>query len=382
MRSIITLLFILTFTMDVSAQDLIRYKSSDVTNTQTVKIIYVDDTCLYYYNSNDLAKAIQFVKLDDISEFQYNSIENGRNINTIKNDSLLYVSYAKKNKIALPSQLKWDRPYSVDLIATLKGEKFKVKIISKDNEYVRFKIFDENDNLSDKILKHPTALISNTYNNTSYFYGKSFFDNNIILIEKANLSNTPKDYYTYYDYIKPFGKTELRVKIVNVDDEFITYFLPTDLKMSIKQVYREDIKSYNYSSIENYRNTEVIKKDRELYSNFLESKLNIGDPQPVNNYEKARFAPVNTNTATNIIGLNNSSSEEFNKAGNNLAYAGVLILGGGLLHLIAGRDDLATISELNSRVTMAKIGTYMYCGAGIFVIRASVNIRNGAINLK
>ena len=79
---------------------------------------------------------------------------------------------------------------------------------------------------------------------------------------------------------------------------------------------------------------------------------------------------------------NSTPSNEFNKAGNNLAYAGVLILGGGLLHLIAGRDDLATISELNSRVTMAKIGTYMYCGAGIFVISASVNIRNGAINLK
>ena len=79
---------------------------------------------------------------------------------------------------------------------------------------------------------------------------------------------------------------------------------------------------------------------------------------------------------------NSKPSNEFNKAGNNLAYAGILILGGGLLHLIAGRDDLATISELNSRITMAKIGTYMYCGAGIFVIRASVNIRNGAINLK
>ena len=79
---------------------------------------------------------------------------------------------------------------------------------------------------------------------------------------------------------------------------------------------------------------------------------------------------------------NNTPSNEFNKAGINLAYAGILILGGGLLHLIAGRDDLATISELNSRVTMAKIGTYMFCGAGIFVISASVNIRNGAINLK
>ncbi len=78
---------------------------------------------------------------------------------------------------------------------------------------------------------------------------------------------------------------------------------------------------------------------------------------------------------------NNLPSNEFNKAGNNLTYAGVLILGGGLLHLLASRD-FNNISELNSRSNMAKIGTAMYCGAGIFVISASVNIRNGAINLK
>jgi hypothetical protein len=149
-------------------------------------------------------------------------------------------------------------------------------------------------------------------------------------------------------------------------------------------VYREDIKSYNYLSIENYRNTDVIKKDRELYLSFLKTKLNIGDRQPVNNYENASFATVKTNTTTNIIGLNNSSSDEFNKAGNNLTYAGVLLLGGGLLHLIAGRDiDLnSSINDLNSRKTMAKIGTAMYCGAGIFVISASINLKSGAFGLK
>jgi hypothetical protein len=78
---------------------------------------------------------------------------------------------------------------------------------------------------------------------------------------------------------------------------------------------------------------------------------------------------------------NNLPSNGFQKASNNLTYAGVLILGGGLLQLLASRD-LTDISELNSRSNMAKIGTYMYCGAGIFVISASVNIRNGAINLK
>jgi hypothetical protein len=78
---------------------------------------------------------------------------------------------------------------------------------------------------------------------------------------------------------------------------------------------------------------------------------------------------------------NNLPSNEFQKASNNLTYAGVLILGGGLLQLLAS-SYLTDISELNSRSTMAKIGTAMYCGAGIFVISASVNIRNGAINLK
>ena len=78
---------------------------------------------------------------------------------------------------------------------------------------------------------------------------------------------------------------------------------------------------------------------------------------------------------------NNLPSNEFQKASNNLTYAGILMLGGGLLHLLASRD-LTDISELNTRSNMAKIGTLMYCGAGVFVISASVNIRNGAINLK
>ena len=78
---------------------------------------------------------------------------------------------------------------------------------------------------------------------------------------------------------------------------------------------------------------------------------------------------------------NNLPSNEFQKASNNLTYAGILILGGGLLNLLASRD-LNNISELNSRSNMAKIGTVMYCGAGIFVISASFNINSGAINLK
>jgi hypothetical protein len=77
--------------------------------------------------------------------------------------------------------------------------------------------------------------------------------------------------------------------------------------------------------------------------------------------------------------------DEFNKASNNLYYSGVLLLGGGLLHLLASRDlsiSSNLTADLNSRNTMAKIGTAMYCGAGIFVLSASFNIRNGAINLK
>ena len=366
------------------AQDIIKFKQSasllNDTN-QLVKIIYVDEANLYYYQSNDLSKTIKAVSHKNLSEFQYNSIELGKNKQIIRNDSLLYINYAQKNNIELPVQLIWDKTYSIDLITTKNGEKFKVKIVSKDSQYVTFKIFDENSKLIKRDLKYPLSLISSLDTNTTYFYGKSFYDNNIILVDKVNT----EDYYTYYDYIKGFGTTELRVKIINVDDKYITYFIPSDSIISIKQISLNTVKKYKYLSIENNSNAEVIKKDMELYLDYLDSKLKKQENQSKNGYEKSVFASNKVNLGANSIKRNYIPSGEFKKASDNLTYAGVLILGGGLLHLLASRDSSNSsnlTADLNSRSTLAKMGTAMYCVAGIFVIDASINIRNGAINLK
>ena len=380
----ICLFLLMIITLQLNAQDIIKFKQLDSLLNDTnhlVKIIYVDEANLYYYQSNDISKTIKAVNLQNLSEFQYNSIELGKNKQIIHNDSLLYINYAQKNKIDLPVKLIWDKLYSIDLITTNNGERFKVKIISKDSQYVTFKIFDEYSILSKKTLKYPISLVSSIEMNTAYFYGKSFFDNNLILLDKVNLSNNTQDYYTYYDYLRGFGKSELRVKIINVDDEFITYFIPSDSKITINQISRIEVKKYNYLSIENYRNAEVIKKDRELYLNYVESKLKKLEIQPKSGYENSVFASKEVNLGVNSIKNNSFPINEFQEASNNLTYAGILILGGGLLHILASRN-LTDISDLNSRSNMAKIGTLMYCGAGIFVISASVNIKNGAINLK
>lgn len=375
------LFLILIFLAKITfAQDLIKFKNIDTLNNdtnQSVKIIYVGDTILYYYQQSDLLKNIKIAHLRSISEFQYNSIEFGKNKQTISSDSILFINHIRKNKAELPLQLNWDKYYSIDLITTVNGEKFKVKVISKDNQHITFKIFDENSILSKKTLKYSVSLVSSIDLNTSYFYGKSFFDNNIILIDKVNLSINAQDYYTYYDYLKGFGTTELRVKIINVDDKYITYFLPSDSIISIKQISLNSVKKYKYLSIENNNNAEVIKKDMELYLDYLDSKFKKQENQSKNGYEKSVFASKEVNS----IRINSFPINEFQEASNNLTYAGILILGGGLLHILASRN-LTDISDLNSRSNMAKIGTLMYCGAGIFVISASVNIKNGAINLK
>ena len=378
------LFLLMIITLQLNAQDIIKFKQLDSLlndTNQLVKIIYVDEANLYYYQSNDISKSIKAVSHQNLSEFQYNSIELGKNKQIIHNDSLLYINYAQKNKIELPVKLIWDKLYSIDLITTNNGERFKVKIISKDSQYVTFKIFDENSKLSKKDLKYPLSLISSLDTNTTYFYGKSFYDNNIILVDKINT----EDYYTYYDYIKGFGTTELRVKIINVDDKYITYFLPSDSIISIKQISLNTVKKYKYLSIENNSNTEVIKKDEELYLNYLDSKLKKQENQSKNGYEKSVFASNKVDLDANSIKRNYIPSGEFKMASDNLTYAGVLILGGGLLHLLASRDlsnSSNLTADLNSRSTLAKMGTAMYCVAGIFVIDASINIRNGAINLK
>ncbi len=140
------LFLILIFLAKITfAQDLIKFKNIDTLNNdtnQSVKIIYVGDTILYYYQQSDLLKNIKIAHLRSISEFQYNSIEFGKNKQTISSDSILFINHIRKNKAELPLQLNWDKYYSIDLITTVNGEKFKVKVISKDNQHITFKIFD------------------------------------------------------------------------------------------------------------------------------------------------------------------------------------------------------------------------------------------------
>ncbi len=166
------------------AQDVIKFKNSDnhkAEYAQIVKIIYVDDTYLYFYQPEDASKTIKTANLQYLSEFQYNSIELGKNRKTIESDSLLFVDYARKNRLMLNYPLKWERPFSIDLITTKSGGKFKVKILNKTDSLVSYVIVSENyttdlnskqtiqtTNISSIVLNSPYFRIENLSNNLPF----------------------------------------------------------------------------------------------------------------------------------------------------------------------------------------------------------------------
>ena len=248
---ILSLISLILLTISGYAQDVIKFKNSDNPNaefTQIVKIIYVDDTYLYFYKPEDSSKKVFVANLQYLSEFQYNSIELGQNRKIIQEDSLLYIEYTNKNNIALTKQLKWDKPFSVDLIITKRDEKFKVKVINKDSEYVTFALVDENYNLSKSHQKYSLDLISNIQLSTTYFYTNSNINNNLKLTvtnPNSNLNINPNNY----------NQSELNSQNTELDD-FKSTLIPSAilfigsgiLKIMAENVTMPDPASSNYTN--------------------------------------------------------------------------------------------------------------------------------------
>lgn len=181
---ILSLISLILISISGYAQDVIKFKNSDnpkAEYAQIVKIIYVDDTYLYFYQPEDASKTIKTANLQYLSEFQYNSIELGKNRKTIESDSLLFVDYARKNRLMLNYPLKWERPFSIDLITTKSGDKFKVKILNKTDSLVSYVIVSENystdlnskqtiqtSNISSIVLNSPYFRIEKLSNNLTF----------------------------------------------------------------------------------------------------------------------------------------------------------------------------------------------------------------------
>ena len=176
-----TLILLMLLTISGYAQDLIKFKNSDNPKSeyaQIVKIIYIDDSYLYFYQPEDATKTIKIANLQYLSEFQYNSIELGKNRKTIESDSLLFIDYARKNRLILHNPLRWDRPFSIDLITTKRGEKMKAKILNKTDSLVTYVLVLENyitdlnakqtiqaSNISSIVLNSPYFRFENLSNN-------------------------------------------------------------------------------------------------------------------------------------------------------------------------------------------------------------------------
>ena len=206
----LSLISLILLTISGYAQDVIKFKNSDnpkAEYAQIVKIIYVDDTYLYFYQPEDASKTIKTANLKYLSEFKYNSIELGKNRKTIESDSLLFVDYARKNRLMLNYPLKWERPFSIDLITTKSGDKFKVKILNKTDSLVSYVIVSENystdlnskqtiqtSNISSIVLNSPYFRIEKLSNNLTFEKespNTTINANNYRYSTQIKLNNTP-----------------------------------------------------------------------------------------------------------------------------------------------------------------------------------------------
>lgn len=96
MRSIITLLFILTFTMDVSAQDILKTYGEAEKN---VKIIFVDSNKIAFYYPSEGIRNVREISRKSVEKYEYNSARDGKDILQYRVDLMNYNEY-KRNKEA------------------------------------------------------------------------------------------------------------------------------------------------------------------------------------------------------------------------------------------------------------------------------------------
>jgi hypothetical protein len=77
------------------AQDTLITKSG---NTMTVKILNVEDSTIYFYQTIDKLKQVRAISVRAIKGYKYDVFASATDINDKKADSILYLNYVRKTK--------------------------------------------------------------------------------------------------------------------------------------------------------------------------------------------------------------------------------------------------------------------------------------------
>jgi predicted DNA-binding antitoxin AbrB/MazE fold protein len=202
------------------------------------------------------------------------------------------------------------------------------------------------------------------------------------------------------DKIKTKEGTNLNVKIIYVDKDYIYFYQQTtDPQKKVRKISKKIVSEFQYLSIEDGKNLQVIKEDSLLFVSYLNSQN--GEPfRGRINYSGLEKSKDTTNSNSSVK-LNNNQplqkvdlklpyvNQKFRNAGKHMLIANGLMLSAGILSYSALRvsfqnnassNDIKRVEDLIKNLqTLSIVSTIASFG---FSVSAGINIYNGSIYLK
>ena len=203
------------------------------------------------------------------------------------------------------------------------------------------------------------------------------------------------------DKIKTKEGTNLNVKIIYVDKDYVYFYQQTtDPQKKVRKISRKIVAEFQYLSIEDGKNLQVIKEDSLLFVSYLNSQN--GEPfRGTINYsglEKSKDT-INQNSLVKVNGNNQSLpnvdlklpyvNQKFRNAGKRMLIANGLIVASGLFAYAStkvtlpnnpSKDDIQRAVDLQSTLIFLS-GASTIASFG-FSVSAGINIYSGSIYLK
>lgn len=203
------------------------------------------------------------------------------------------------------------------------------------------------------------------------------------------------------DKIKTKEGTNLNVKIIYVDKDYVYFYQQTtDPKKKVRKISRKIVSEFQYLSIEDGKNLQVIKEDSLMFISYLNSQN--GEPfRGTINYsvvEKSKDT-IKINSSVRVDGISQKQqkvdlklpyvNQRFRNAGKHLLVANGLFVVSGIFAYTSSkvtlpdnpsRDDIKRVADLKSTLNFLS-GVSAVASFG-FSVSAGINIYNGSIFLK
>jgi hypothetical protein len=203
------------------------------------------------------------------------------------------------------------------------------------------------------------------------------------------------------DKIKTKEGTNLNVKIIYVDKDYVYFYQQTtEPQKKVRKISRKIVSEFQYLSIEDGKNLQVIKEDSLLFVSYLNSQN--GEPfRGTINYSRLENSKDTTkfNSLLKVDGNNQSLqkvdlklpyvNQKFRNAGKHMLIANGLVVATGILAYTSTkitlpnnptRDDIKRVADLQS--TLQRLSIVSGIASFGFSVSAGINIYNGSIYLK